>query len=462
VAKGSAAATVSKTGSAKPPPGVVVLALVLCATTITWAARAMGRPEDPVPTTWILWVPARARRGTTMLVLNVPSPRASAEPTTTRLGVSSTILTLLPASKPEPESLISAPASTFSGVEIAGVATMAAGAGRVVPWVVAGATVVAAAAVVVVADEAVELAGAVVVEGLASTLGGLVPDVVGLAVSVLVVAAGAAVVAEGAFVVLVVVEGWELLARLATVAVVEAPGWVAGTGVVPLAGDCAGDVVVAAVVVVLEGGGVGWGKGTGGSVVVVVVEEELVGTVVDGLVVGAVVVLAGAPVVVVVEVGRLVEVVVEVVVDRSAVVDEVGALVDVLVGVLVGALVGVVAGVVAVVVAAAGGTVVTAGAVVGGSAPAPPAAIMEMPSTTVATRLAPKRLSPRSGLLGVSGIPAPELACGTGGKARPTAEGIIQAPHVLSRRAVAAPGLSVLAVAGGGHSRPDWSGGRAS
>ena len=92
--------------------------------------------------------------------MKVPSGCAWAEPTTTRRGVSRTILILLPALKPEPETLTSAPALTSEGAETAGVASMAAGAGREVDGTVDGGLVEAAGASVVV--EVVRTLGAVV------------------------------------------------------------------------------------------------------------------------------------------------------------------------------------------------------------------------------------------------------------------------------------------------------------
>lgn len=99
------------------------------------------------PTTCTLPFPGWTWRGTTTEALKVPSDLACTEPTTTGRGAASTILILAPARNPTPERLTCWPATALAGADKAGVATITAGAGRVVT----GATVTGSWVVAVVA-----------------------------------------------------------------------------------------------------------------------------------------------------------------------------------------------------------------------------------------------------------------------------------------------------------------------
>jgi len=81
--------------------------------------------------TWILSWPGWAR-GTTTEVWNLPSEPMTAEPTTIRLGSSTTILTWLSGLKPAPLTERRCPALAWLGADTTGVADTPGGDCRVV------------------------------------------------------------------------------------------------------------------------------------------------------------------------------------------------------------------------------------------------------------------------------------------------------------------------------------------
>lgn len=126
------------------------------ASTSTGSASEAGCPDDEVPTTCSLSWPGWAC-GTTTEVSNFPFEPMTAEPTTTRFGSSTTILTWLSGLKPAPLSGTRWPALAWLGADTIGEAEIPGGDWRAVD-VVGGLRVVV---VVVVLLEVVEV-GAVV------------------------------------------------------------------------------------------------------------------------------------------------------------------------------------------------------------------------------------------------------------------------------------------------------------
>jgi len=304
-----------------------------------------------------------------MDALNVPSAWARAEPTTTRLGVSNTILTLLPPWNPAPDSFTCWPASTLPGAERAGVATMAASGGCAVTGVVTvvGGAVVGGAvvggAVVGGAVVEVEVVGLPVACTLCFLAGAVVTVVTVVAVVVDVVDVRAVVdvvdvvdeveVELGATVVVVgriLVLGVDVTVVLGRVDAGAVDGVVVDAVTVGTVDVVEAENEVAVVLVVELGAVVHDGGGTEG--VVVPVGTVVVGTVVVGE--------TGS----VVSAGAVVEVVDDGVDDGT---DE-GTVVVVDCG---GAVVVVTAGTVVVVVVAAAGTVVGSAAAGPAAGPAP-------------------------------------------------------------------------------------------
>jgi hypothetical protein len=133
---------------------------VASVSTSTGSASEAGCPDDEVPTTCNLSWPGWAC-GTTTEVWNFPSELITADPTTTRLGPSTTILTRLSGLKPAPLNGTRWPAWARLGADTIGEAEIPGGDCRVVD-VVWG----LGAVVVVVLLEVVEVGAAVeVVDG---------------------------------------------------------------------------------------------------------------------------------------------------------------------------------------------------------------------------------------------------------------------------------------------------------
>jgi hypothetical protein len=357
-----------------------VAGCVASASTSTGSASEAGRPDDEVPTTCSLSRPGWAC-GTTTDVWNFPSELMTAEPTTTRLGSSTTILTWLFGLNPAPLSATRWPALAWLGAETTGVAEMPGGAWRVVDVVRRLGVVV-----VVVLVDVVEEAGAVVevVEA-----GGLVVEVVERADAVTTVEA--VDVVEGAAVpeVTGVVRpvGFTTCGMVVDVVEVGVMGVVVVVVLLPVtvlggvwfawapAPDVVGTVLgtapggVCGLVVVVVGKLVALvGSPAGAEVLVVddgadVVDEAVVVDVVELVVAGDVVVVV--PVVVVT--------------------DEVGTVVVALVVVVVAATVVVVAGAVVLVVVDDGGCAGVDKGVVSASAGPPGTNIMARPSAVVNT-----------------------------------------------------------------------------